>query len=870
VLFAMLGADGRIADPSLAWTSLLGWRREELLGRRFAELAYADDLARVWPDHALGGVGLVDLPIRIQRRDGGWQAVRGHCSRSPQGLRAVVLNRCGEDQERRSDNDESRIVHSLLAEAAGVWSWSLHDGGRTLKVRGDASKMLAAETNSLGDILAQVHPDDAPRLAARLSRASGKGGAGQIDCRLRSREGAYLNFRVTWRAEPSPEGGFVVHGLSQEVTEQVAARDRAEEIAERLRIALGAAQAGVCEIDFKARSVWCPDSVSRLIGRKLEFPEAGEPPWPMCHPDDLHKILAANWRGDQHEPLELRMIHPDGSIRWVELHGERQLDDSGELSKIIALVLDIDARKRQELALIEARQEAQEVAKRLKIAMDAARAGVFETDFASGTFWCSPEFAQIVGRPLSYEEAAGIWPIIHPEDAERVKAAISASQEARGDAHAEWRIQLPSGEYRWVEVYGLPQYGQGPVPLKLTGVVLDVDARKRQELALLEAQRSAEAAAEAKAQFLANMSHEIRTPMNGVMGVLHLLGKEALSDEGRKLLAEASNCGRMLSQLLNDVIDFSRIEAGRLDLAPEPLDPAGMVESVVELLRPQAEAKGLSLTVEVVGRAGWVMLDPVRLRQALFNLIGNAVKFTVKGRVEARLRISPRRNGMRRLRFEIADTGVGIPQDVQAALFQRFTQGDSSSARRFGGSGLGLAITKRLAELMGGKVGFESEEGQGSTFWFEIPAAETEAAPAGPEGREGALGGVRILLVEDNPTNRLVASKILESLGAEVQTADDGVEGVQAVQDRTYDLVLMDVQMPRMDGMEATRRIRALKTRTASIPIIAMTANVLAHQRETYLAAGMDGVAAKPISPSQLIEEIAAALAGARRKSAAA
>jgi signal transduction histidine kinase/CheY-like chemotaxis protein len=474
---------------------------------------------------------------------------------------------------------------------------------------------------------------------------------------------------------------------------------------------------------------------------------------------------------------------------------------------------------------------------------------------------------EILEHQLTFEEAAGVWPIIHPDDAARVRAAIDSTQGKLDEARAEWRVRLPSGEYRWIEARALPRLGADGQVGKLVGVVLDIDARKRQELALLEAQQAAEAATEAKSQFLANMSHEIRTPMNGVLGVLHLLEQEPLSQEGKALLEEAQGCGQMLAQLLNDVIDFSRIEAGRLELSPEPLDIADMLHSVVGMLRPQAAAKGLELRTSVAGEGVRVMADPVRLRQALFNLIGNAVKFTNVGHVEVRLRLSGDEAGAKRIRFEVEDTGVGIPAEAQERLFQRFHQADGSTARRFGGSGLGLAITRSLADMMGGEVGFVSQEGQGSTFWFDVPAPAAPSAgqAVGLQARsDGApLGGMRILVVEDNPTNRLVAGKILESLGASVATAEDGALGVEAAAAGGYDVVLMDVQMPRVDGVEATRRIRALAGEAAATPIIGLTANVLAHQRSTYLAAGMNGVASKPISPGALLEEIARVLAEA-------
>jgi CheY-like chemotaxis protein len=259
-----------------------------------------------------------------------------------------------------------------------------------------------------------------------------------------------------------------------------------------------------------------------------------------------------------------------------------------------------------------------------------------------------------------------------------------------------------------------------------------------------------------------------------------------------------------------------------------------------------------------------VATDPLRLRQALFNLLGNAVKFTLEGGVVAR--ISGRRDGDRaRLRFEIQDTGVGIGDEAGKQLFERFSQGDGSTTRRFGGSGLGLAICRRLAEMMGGEVGFNSQLGKGSTFWLEVEA-DACAAPTGEtEETDGALfAGLRILLVEDNATNRLIAGRMLEALGARITTADDGVQGVAAATRGAFDLILMDIQMPVMDGVEATHRIRALKGTAGEVPILAMTANAMAHQQAGYLAAGMDGAIAKPLSPTALTQAIAQALTAER------
>jgi CheY-like chemotaxis protein len=341
------------------------------------------------------------------------------------------------------------------------------------------------------------------------------------------------------------------------------------------------------------------------------------------------------------------------------------------------------------------------------------------------------------------------------------------------------------------------------------------------------------------------------------MGVLHLLKSEGLSEDGRSLLGEALSCGQMLAELLNDVIDFSKIEAGRLELTCEPVDPTTLVGGVVRLLEPQARSKGLQLIVDADPALGWMRSDPVRLRQALFNLVGNAVKFTEQGHVVVRCR----RADAGVLRFEVEDTGVGIAPSAQARLFERFNQADASTTRKFGGSGLGLAITRRLAEMMNGQVGFTSIEGRGSTFWLEVRAEVSEALDATPEPALALLDGVRVLVVEDNATNRLIATRLLENLGASVETAVDGYLGVEAAARGGFDLILMDIQMPGIDGLEAARRIRALGGAPAATPIVALTANVLSHQRKAYLDAGMDGVVGKPISPGDLIREISRATA---------
>ncbi|MDO9172547.1 MAG: ATP-binding protein, partial [bacterium] len=421
------------------------------------------------------------------------------------------------------------------------------------------------------------------------------------------------------------------------------------------------------------------------------------------------------------------------------------------------------------------------------------------------------------------------------------------------------RVRHKDGRWLWMQSSARLILEDG-VPVATIDTSRDVTAQVAAELALQEAKAEAEQATRAKADFLANVSHEIRTPMNGILGALQLLEREDISPEGRELMRQADDCGRMLSQLLNDVLDFSKIEAGQLDLSPEPMHVGDALRAVVGLLDGQARAKNVELRCEVSGDDLWIEADPVRLRHAMFNLIGNAVKFTPAGHVAARLAVHDAGDGRRHVRLEVEDTGIGMTPEAQSHLFERFHQAESDTARRFGGAGLGLSISQALVRMMGGRIGFASEPDVGSTFWFEFEAPAARPLVVQPV-EDGVLEGVRILLVEDNATNRLVARTMLARLGATVAEAEDGLAGLAAARTGRHDLILMDIQMPHMGGVEAARAIRGLEGRAAHVPIIALTANAMVHQRSEYLAAGMSGVVAKPISAAALLAEIARLLA---------
>lgn len=400
-------------------------------------------------------------------------------------------------------------------------------------------------------------------------------------------------------------------------------------------------------------------------------------------------------------------------------------------------------------------------------------------------------------------------------------------------------------------------------------VILERDKKLKGELRTakdlaIAARATAEEAAGAKGDFLASMSHEIRTPLNSIIGFTDLLLEdESLDERQRRQIGVVHKSGNALLAVVDDVLDFSKIEAGKVDIHPQPFPIGDLLDRMASITRNFAEAKGLHLSVaQDPNLAKCYLGDEQRLQQVLLNLLNNAIKFTDSGKVA--LSVSVERSTVRAdtILFSIEDTGEGVSDDKQHRLFHSFSQADGTIAKRHGGTGLGLAISKRLVEAMGGTIGVRSKEGKGSTFWFKVKLAQAElpSAPHAPAAPAVATRSARILLVEDVALNRELACAILRNDGHQIDTADDGEEAVKAARQGGYDLILMDIQMPKVDGIAATKMIRALPGPAGTVQIIAMTANVLPDQVEHFLAAGMDDHVGKPIKQAELKAAINRAL----------
>jgi len=844
------------------------------------------------------------------------------------------------------------------------------------------------------DWLATIHPEDFEPVIHALSSALEGGEAFEAQYRTLLQDGSVRWLATRGEISKDAAGAPVrLIGTIADITERKHLEASLRQKTESLNIAQSAAGVATMDLNFHRRSWISSDNLHEMlaIAPTTQLNDLNGR-LASVHPEDLERVRHAPFETDRDHPsyaCEYRVRLPDGGERWIAEKADVAHGQNGEILRITGALIDVTDRKRTEAALTSTE-------KRLARTMLGTRDGVWELDLATDKLWFGPHFEQLLGLETGElgHSREQLWALVHQEDAERAKQVLADHLALGTVCDAEVRIRHKAGHYEWMRFRALAERDAAGNPTWLAGSMQLVTDRKRAEQAALDAKLAAEAANRAKSNFLANVSHEIRTPMNGVIGMSQILSETALDATQREYVDIIRGSAQSLLSLLNDVLDLSKIEADRLELEQVDYDVRDVVYDTAAATALQAAVKGIELVVDIDADVPVLARgDPVRLRQIIMNLIGNAEKFTHEGHILLKLSCTNGNGGNSVLHIEVSDTGIGIPADRLDRLFKSFSQVDSSTTRLYGGSGLGLSIVQQLVKLMGGDVSVESVVGKGSKFCVTLPASsprdqggpsplgggrkvlivddlavsrsslvtklklfsfEPIAVASVDEALEylacgaqvdcvvadelmplrggidllaalrsnprharlpfvllslfgadhgaiaqgpfppSALGlkpiraynlakliekallgpaepatetaqvrtlttfrGSRVLLVEDNPVNQHVASRLLQKLAIDVVLASNGAEALERIAEGGIDAVLMDCQMPVMDGFTATARIREREREEGlgkRLPIIALTANVLIEDRQHCIAAGMDAHIGKPIVPTQLAD----------------
>jgi PAS domain S-box-containing protein len=643
-----------------------------------------------------------------------------------------------------------------------------------------------------------------------------------------------------------------LHNVEHTLTTDRRRWQRMEQTAE---LALDAGKMGFWEWDVHTRQCHWSDRMFIMMGLDPEAKTPTTDEWlALVHPSDrprlrmhFEKVRPSNDAFN----LKFRLLNPpgkkaSGEDRSITMVGNHYFVEDGTMVGALGVAWDSGETDRKERALAES----EELFRSLS---NSCPVGIFRTDLKGDLIYANQRLADICGTSVKQLLGAEWADCIHPEDSDEVRMCVLAGLRDEKGLQNEIRLLLPDGSIRWCFARSVIVHDQAGNATGMVGTVDDVTARKRTLQELHAAKETAEIASRSKDIFLTNVSHELRTPLNGVLGMLDLLLDTELNPEQRQMSEIMRDSGQSLLQVVNDLLDLSRVQACKLEIENIPFDGTSLLEQVLAHLRPDAAKKGIALHLEQPENCPLRFLgDAERIRQILLVYLTNALKFTDAGSVTVKVATEPVSENTSELMVMVSDTGPGIPPEEQSKLFQPFSQIDPSSTRKHGGAGLGLAIARRLAELMGGSVGVNSSEGSGSTFWLRLKLTVCPE-PAVPV-RAQFTGPARVLVVEDNPDSQRVALTMLWKLGWQADLVSDGLMALEMIRRNDYALVFMDCHMPRMDGYSATEEVRKWEKamQRASVPIVALTAHAMAGDRERCFSAGMNDYLAKPLGLDNL------------------
>lgn len=865
----------------------------------------------------IGALCVIDGAERSDPGEAAWSHLAEAAHLASVALRAQEAERRLAGSEVR--NAHAQAARRIAEDTASFGHWRLDVATRTLAwsagIAAIFGRNAVLEAMPLDTHCSFYHPEDREEVRRRILLAlEGRGRLPRGGYEHRSRvvrpDGEIRQVSVRGIDERDPAGRLVaIHGICLDLTDRARSEKALEEAGgllreseRRYRLLAEHASDIIVFSDLDTTRRYVSPAVTPILGYAPEE-LTGTQPRDFIHPDDMpafdRALETLRDGGREQAPTVLRYRHSHGHWVWLELAFALVRDPEGggpdgyvsTLRDVSARVVAEEAARRgaaEDWAVAEERLRAMQAQTDFTTAASAAilaqlAEGVIVTDGTGRITLVNAAAAAIHGvsrldvEPGSYSDTYHLF----TEDGEPYPPLdLPLARAVRGETvrDARWRIRRPDGAEVIAVGNAQPLRGIDGGQIGAVLTVRDDTARDAAEGALrtlnatlaqrvAERTREAEAARElaeagsrAKSEFLASMSHEIRTPLNGIIGYADLLlDEEGIGGRIRQYGERIRSAGAALLTVVNDVLDVSKIEAGQIEIACRPFAPAILIDNTLSIVRGLAEAKGLALGVSIdEAMPDWLSGDEDRLRQVLLNLLNNAIKFTPSGRVDLAVVVAGRRDEAVEIDFRVSDTGIGIPADKHQRLFRRFSQVDGSYRRAHDGAGLGLAICKSLVELMGGAVRVESAEGQGSTFSFTVtlPRARAPEAAEQETGDRQARRPRRLLLAEDVPLNQELACAILEGAGHEVDVVSDGAAAVRAAETGFYDLVLMDVQMPVMDGVGATRLIRALDGPAARVPIIALTANVLPQQVAEFREAGMVGHVGKPFNRADLLDTI--------------
>ncbi|WP_169719897.1 PAS domain-containing protein [Marinobacterium litorale] len=764
--------------------------------------------------------------------------------------------------EASAADQEARWRAVLEATGQGVWDW---DAG-TNKVWFSPiwKTMLGYSDSEVGDSLdeweSRLHPDDYDRVFKDLNaHLEGKTSHYENTHRVRAKNGSWCWILDRGQVFSRDAQGkpLRVIGTHTDITDEYESSNRLQLLAANVpgvlyqfklkpdgTSAFPFASSGVADI-YELTPEEIRDDAARVFER--------------VHPDDRQRVTdtiheSARKLSDWHD--EYRVLLPNKGLRWLRGQSTPRKEADGSITWH-GFIQDITAEKQER----EARQEYEA---RYRLAMDATGIGMWTWDLNTNEVkWSDRTYRQLGYEPNAFPiSLERFLELMHPADEERVLSAVYEQIEQEQQFASQFRLKHADGHWVWIDGRGrTTQHDDAGKPCVMMGTHTDISHIKRTEAALETAREIAENASQEKSAFLANMSHEIRTPMSGIIGLSELGLNENDPEVMKQQLTRIHQTANHLLTILNDILDFEKLSGGHVEVVNRAFEIRAMLDGVSSLFEQTAQRRGLRLITEIDERLDdFYEGDELRLRQVISNLVNNAIKFTDQGEVTLSVRKQGRQEGREMLLFSVCDTGAGISPEVQKRLFQPFVQGGMSVAHRQGGTGLGLAISRHLVSLMGGApIQVESEPGEGSCFTFAIPLRPVSRQdwehqqPITPEHSSDQLKG-RVLLAEDNEVNQEVARAQLERLGLCVKVVPDGQQAVDAVRDQHFDLVLMDIQMPVMDGLEATRQIRAMDS---EIPVVALTAAVLPQDRQQALASGMNAVLGKPFRRNDLVQVLA-------------